>query len=79
MNPTCIHGDTGLIPGLAQWVKDQVMLREQEEEKTWSETEKKIRTEPEEMTMWKGGESAICNPIKMSRRMRSGRKSNVHS
>ena len=23
MNPTSIHGDTGLIPGLTQWVKIQ--------------------------------------------------------
>ena len=26
MNPTSIHGDTGSIPGLTQWVKDSELL-----------------------------------------------------
>jgi len=25
MNPTCIHKDAGLFPGLVQWVKDPVL------------------------------------------------------
>ena len=25
MNPTCIHVDVGLTPGLTQWVKDPVL------------------------------------------------------
>ena len=27
-NPTRIHGDSGLIPGLTQWVKDPVLCHE---------------------------------------------------
>ena len=26
MNPTCIYGEAGSIPGLTQWVKDLVLL-----------------------------------------------------